>query len=172
MQSKRQAEPAGGCPLDGGVGPHGARSSGRGQLPLRTGSPLLRGEVNQVNGWVFDIGIGIVADQRRCQALLEFPISRSGSRVRDEIVAKEQGIALIGSPRLTDVDIDAALPAWLHEEEFGPVALRSSVPGRHVVTLNLWKLNEAELAQPLGDISVELCNRDLEIDDIFGTQQP
>jgi hypothetical protein len=135
------------------------------------GSPLLRGEVDEVNRWIFDIGIGILADQRRCQALLEFPISRSSSRVCDEIVAKEQGIALIGSPGLTDVDIDAALPAWLDEEEFRPLALRSSVPRRYVVTSDFWKLGEAELAQPLGDISVELCDRDLKIDDIFGTKE-
>ena len=172
MSGKRKrAQRAVVCPLDGGVRPHGARFSGCGQLPLRKGSPLFRGQVDEVNRWVFDIGISILVDQRRCQALLEFPISRSASRVRDQIVAKEQGIALIGSPRLTDVNIDAALPAWLDEEEFRPVALRSSVPRRYVVPLDLWKLDVAELAQPLGDISVELCDRDLKIDDIFGTQE-
>ena len=48
---------------------------------------------------------------------------RRGWRVRDKVVAKEQGITLVESPRLTNVDVDAALPVRLHEEEFRPVAL-------------------------------------------------
>jgi hypothetical protein len=134
------------------------------------GSPLLCGEVDQVNRWVFDIGIGILAVQRPCQALLEFPIRRSGWRVRDKVVAKEQGIALVWSPRLTNVDVDAALPVRLHEEEFRPVALGSGIPRRYVIPFDLWTLDEAEVAQPFGDTSIELRDCDLEVDDVLGTQ--
>ena len=92
-------------------------------------SPFLGGEVDQINRWVLDIGIGILAVQRPSQALLEFPIRCSGRRVRDKIVAKKQGIALVWSPGLTNVDVDAALPVRLYEEKFAQSPSGPAYPG-------------------------------------------
>jgi hypothetical protein len=134
------------------------------------GCPLLCGEVDQVHRWVLDIGIGILTVQGLCQASLEFPIRCGGLRVRDKVVSKKQGIALVWSPGLTNVDVDAALPGRLHEEELRPVAAGSGIPSWNVIPCDLRVLDKAEVAQSFGNNSIEPRDCDLEVNDVLGAE--
>src|SRR5437762_2293414 len=85
---------------------------GRSRPPLFEGCPGFGGEVNEIDGRIFNLGVGVRIRQMFGQTTLEFGVGFRRGRVLAQEVTEENCVSLIGAARLANVRIGATLPGW------------------------------------------------------------
>src|SRR5262245_14329691 len=103
-------------------------------LPIRSEGPIFGGEINQIDGRVFDVRIGVRVCEIFCELPFQSRIRRRRLRMRPQIVAKEQRITLVGSPLDAHVSIRATPPYRRDEKPLHPVCVGTVCVGRAMVT--------------------------------------
>lgn len=87
-----------------------------------------------------------------------------------KVVAKQQGIALVGIARDPDVDVGAATAGGLVEKELRPQRRVVGLARRHVIVPDGFPALIAGFTQSFSHFRYQRLNRDLDVDHILGAQ--
>ena len=137
-------------------------------LPVGDCGPVFGGEVDEVDGRVFDVGVGHGVGELAGEAAFEFGVGGGGGGVGAQVVAEEERVALVGAAEDADVGVGHALAGGLAQEPFLPVAVGAGAVGWAVVADDAFGAGVAQRGQGCKHFRGEGSDGDLDVDDVLG----